>query len=349
MTGYSNNSNQCTRAATDSDSSEAVEFWDVGVPKGTVVLEIIWLGSCVATGICLLWDGFRHDDKSHFLLAYGCVLSIVFPANTASVMFARRSLEAQLQNIQPTHGKLLTCLCCCCNIASAMIAIGVWFGREAQLLKYSWLCFAAFSVQGVVGFGNHIATVVGLCRSVVQQFIQEIDTASPLDWDSAMAEAFAIQGKIDTLWGVSTAGAPVFFAVFSGAVAIAGSIAFQIQGVVDQAMLLALFSVGCLLAAAPLGAISTVTAMCRDASAGATSVPASASRRAATLHDMSDQEKAAYGRFLLLMRSEANPMGVRFGGVLITTELVFISYIRIAILGPTFYKVAQRLLAGGSS
>merc|ERR1712146_275735 len=98
--------------------------------------------------------------------------------------------------------------------------------------------------------------------------------------------------------------------------------------------------IGCFLVAVPLAVMSRLTSLCRDSSIRSHSIPAAAVRNSPAI----DQDKAAYRVFLVYIRSEANPMGIRFFGTLITKSLVSSWFMSVAVFAPTAYGVLLKML-----
>jgi len=233
----------------------------------------------------------------------------------------------------------------CFDLASAVLAIGVWSGRMGWFLHGgAWVTFIVLAYTGVFGFWHVLWAATKFCQSMVQQVIEDTRAPINVDWDQLLVRVFQVQTEISALWQFQQAGAPVFSCVGSGISCLAFCVISQITDACGKQALAVLFFVGCVLVAGPLAMLSSISSMCRDKALDAHSIPGEASRRVEKFSAMPKDEKVAYDRFLRLMRSQANPMGVSFCGLLITAELVISTFLRVAVGMPAAYGVLNRMM-----
>eukprot|EP00419_Tripos_fusus_P024746 CAMPEP_0172701204 /NCGR_PEP_ID=MMETSP1074-20121228/31468_1 /TAXON_ID=2916 /ORGANISM="Ceratium fusus, Strain PA161109" /LENGTH=206 /DNA_ID=CAMNT_0013522719 /DNA_START=171 /DNA_END=791 /DNA_ORIENTATION=- len=169
------------------------------------------------------------------------------------------------------------------------------------------------------------------------------------DWDAEASKVTCLDLKLEKLWSLEEAGAPLIASSLSGVVSALGASAVRTlhSGIAwDEATLFAFASVA---AAVPLAWVSGLTPLCTDTTVSARSLPAAISRYPSRNdprsndcqfldESMSCEDKHAYRALELLMHSERFAMGFQMFGVLVTRRSVLDIFVKAALIAPTAYE-----------
>lgn len=307
---------------------------------------ITWHLGVVAIGAWCFCE-FGATKHPHYAV-YSVSFCVMFPINSAATVYAHRShyiYEAKFPLLHSWCGLCLLVFTSLCNLAVVVWAIGLWSGRMQWLMHGGeWVAFPVIVLPAMVGQCQCLVIGANVCYSMVQRIIDDITVPEKVDWDRLVEEVHNLQQRLAQVWTFSEVAAPIFICVGSGVFTLGITVLFQITGIGSLALQFFLFSAGCVYVAVPLALLASISSMCRDRALNANSIPAAASRCMKKFTKMPEEERVAYNRFLLLMRSEANPLCITFCGVAITLELVVATFIKVAVGFPAAYGVLKQVL-----